>query len=879
MKHGIKKYIIFICLFAFGFFTLVSCTLGGGTTQPHEHTECPICGLCDGAKCDGAEEEKCTCADIEVTQEMLNALKYENTTVKYDGKAHGIYVDNIYEKAGVTVTYSNNENYAPGKYVCYANISYPGLRTLSKRATLTIEKGDSELTIESNQVINVLDDTKVLEYTASTGDQQQLVVVMNGKSISLDELIIPGEYTLEVYLGDNGNYADSNHEFITVIVENSNLGIKFASKEFVADGEVHTLEIEGALPTGYSVNYKNNEASEDGTYYAVAEIVDAAGKIVETHRAILTIENPENAEFAKYLDDFFVTYLEDDQLSVNIFCENPANFGLEHYEASWYEFTPFEDEELEQDLEMFRELLAELQSFEDAPLDDLQESAYETVEKFLKYYIDFYSVKDAIFMNITYVDQFGGYIADFGTYMEAYSLRSELEVQDIVDYFESTKTAFPSYLLFLEEKVERGYALSDYTIGEMKTYLEDVISQGENYYLKDIIFERVDACEFLTDEAKESYKEQIASAIKECFVPGVEELYAGLDNYLGKLSSEDEGYLSKYENGQSLYLLDLMNKMGVDSLDTKAYIEEVEKELKAAVDEVIDTQDAIVKAYNITTYAELEKILASAVIIEGTPEEMLEYLKEFAKTIVPELTSNPEINVKQMDPAAAKASNAVAYYMKSALDSTSPENITLNPAKLASASSNDVLSTLAHEGYPGHLYAYVHSKEIGLSNLATVMTSVGHAEGWATYVTIKLFEYAKASSNNAKFNMAMDYLIANEKASFLLETRLDAGVHLEGWGPKEIAKCMSGLGYSADSAESIYNLLIEIPTQYVSYGYGKMVMFGIHEEAEEILGAYYNEVEFNEMVHSKGWTDLAQLEATYHDYMAEKCHLLGIDFE
>ena len=105
---------------------------------------------------------------------------------------------------------------------------------------------------------------------------------------------------------------------------------------------------------------------------------------------------------------------------------------------------------------MFSELLAELKSFEDAPLNDLQESAYETVRKFLEYYIDFYSIKDAIFMNVTYIDQFGGYIADFGTYMEAYSLRSELEVQDIVDYFESTKTAFPSYLLFLDEKVERG---------------------------------------------------------------------------------------------------------------------------------------------------------------------------------------------------------------------------------------------------------------------------------------------------------------------------------------------------------------------------------------------------------------------------------------
>ena len=120
---------------------------------------------------------------------------------------------------------------------------------------------------------------------------------------------------------------------------------------------------------------------------------------------------------------------------------------------------------------------------------------------------------------------------------------------------------------------------------------------------------------------------------------------------------------------------------------------------------------------------------------------MIGYLKEFAKTIVPELQTEPEITIKEMDKASAAASNAVAYYMKSAIDNTAGEYITLNPLKVGG--KNDVLSTMAHEGYPGHLYSYVRSKELGLSNIATIMTSTAHGEGWATYVQIKLFEYAK----------------------------------------------------------------------------------------------------------------------------------------
>ena len=231
-----------------------------------------------------------------------------------------------------------------------------------------------------------------------------------------------------------------------------------------------------------------------------------------------------------------------------------------------------------------------------------------------------------------------------------------------------------------------------------------------------------------------------------------------------------------------------------------------------------------------------------------------------------------------MDVASAKVSNAVAYYMKSALDNTGSEYITLNPVKTKVSSQNDVLGTLAHEGYPGHLYAYIYSKELELSNLATVMTNTGHAEGWATYVQLKLYEYAKEQSDDEKFDAVMDYLYANELSSFLLETRLDAGIHLEGWTVEDIATYMTNLGYSGDSAESIYDLLVEIPTQYASYGYGKYIFIKLHNEAQKKLGIYYDEVEFNAMLLSKGWTDLEQLEKTYEDYMTIKCHEHGIAF-
>ena len=813
----------------------------------------------------------------EITEKVLESLVFEDATYEYDGKEKQLEVVNPYEERGVTVTYRNNRNSRPGTYTVSAIIKYEEL-SVTKKAKLTITKAVSILEAETTQTLYVTDENFDVVYKLNNTSQKVLIKDTAGNDVNVANLINVGVYNLELYAPENDLYFESNHISVTLNVIKSKYDIKFNSKEVIADGNEHKVELEGTLPEGLTVEYQNNKGTVDGTYYAVASIKDNTGAVVEEHYAVLKIENPENEEFQKYLDEFFVSYLEEDQLSVNIFCEDPSKFGLAHYEAEWYTYETIGDDEIEHDLNLFKDMLVELEEFKDAELNDLQESAYKTVEAFLNYYVDYYSIEDSFFSQILYVDQFGGYVADFGTYMEAYSLRSELEVQDIVKYIESTKEAFPSYLEFLKDKTERGYALSDFTISEMRKYLSEILDSKDNYYLADILCEKIDGLSFLTQEQKDSYKEQVNTGMKECFMYGVQELYDGLKQYSGKLNPEDEGYYASYENGRELYLMELENLLGIE-IDPEAYIKEVEKAVNNTVKEVINTQTVLINKYYISSWEQLEGIIAKNVIYDGTPEEMLVYLKEFAKTIVPELKSSPEITVKEMDEASAKVSNAVAYYMKSALDNTASEYITLNPIKLGDSTKNDVLSTLAHEGYPGHLYAYVYSKELGLSNLATVMTSTAHGEGWATYVSIKLFEYAMESSTNDQFKEVMKYLRANELSSFLLETRIDAGIHLEGWTIEDVATYMDGLGYSSDSAKEIYNLMIEMPSQYAAYGYGKLVFNNLHQEAKSYLGYHYNEVEFNAMLLSKGWTNLGILQDTYEEYMTAKCHELGIEYK
>lgn len=808
-------------------------------------------------------------------EELFTKLTLNDVTVDYDGEEHRIEIEGELPE-DAKVEYSGNDKKNPGEYHIVAKVSYKG-KSKNYYATLLINKLSSTLSAEKNQVKYVSDESTLPTYEINHTDQPvQIKVKRNGIDVESNVISRAGVYEVELYAEATPIYKESNHMVVQLTVKESQFeGISFKDAVYEADQEEHSVVLEGTLPAGYSVEYENNTASSVGSYFAVAKIKNATGEVVETHRAVMKIENKDDAAFETYLNEFFVMYLEGDQLSVNIICENPSDFGLERYDAVWYTYKRDTDTSSADVVKEFNDLLDGLHQFDESVLSERQALAYRQIDSFLSYHKNYNSLKDVDFMENHYIDQFGGYVADFGTYMEAYTLREKADVEDIVNYILSTETAFSSYIDYLEDKTEAGYPLSNYTLQAMINYLNDILLSlkgGKSYYLNDILANKVDATEFLSDEEKADFKSRIKTALDNEFVRGITFLNEKLPTFIKDVAPE-EGYWAIYENGKDLFELELKNLLGINDLDMEEYIAELDYNYEYTSSKASEAFSTIQNKYKIDSYAKLNQLFEECAIFDGTPEEMLEYLNEFAKTIVPELKHKPIITVKNMDEASAKVSNAVAYYMKSALDNKTQEFITLNPLKLGD--KNDVLGTLSHEGYPGHLYAYCYSKELNLHNISKIMTSTAHGEGWATYVELKLYETARNNSTSQKFKDVMDYCYYNQLSSFLLETRLDVGIHYEGWGVEDIRDFL-GSGYTLEDAKDIYRLLIETPVTYAAYGYGKYFFYNLHVQGKKALGKYYDEVEFNQMLLSKGWTSLGELQATYDQYISEKSFIYGI---
>lgn len=827
-----------------------------------------------------------TTTKVVTDQELIDAVVMEHKKTVYNGEAQSIECTNLPE--GATVTYKNNDKKYPGTYKVTATILYNG-NTYEKTATLKIEKVTISIEAETEQVLYINDELGRPAYNIVADSEfdglenamkvSKVYKDSEGNVLPYETYRTPGEYTLEI--GVTGNLYCKSADTVTInfTVKDSDYNVEFNNAKFTKDGTEKSITATAELPTGYSIEYENNTATDAGNYFATANVLDDKGNVVEKHYATLTIENPKNAEFEKYLDEFFVLMLEDDQISINIFCENPTDFGLlAHYPVSWYTYTPIEDLEAETKLaiEEFEGYLEELYAFKDAELSPLQEVSYDKIEDFLLGNLNKFKIEDYYYYNNTvYVNQFGGYVADFGTYMEAYTLRDEQDIKDVITFCETTEEAFKSYLLHAKDMADAGYPLSDFTIDSMINYLNDVLADKDDYYLKTFLINKINAFEGISDDAKASYVEQITKAIDVNFMNGVEALKNGLPEFKGLC--QEEGYIAVYEHGKEYYMNELTDLLGI-TVNSKSYVDELETAIKESGDKVSEYVNRLAGLFGVSTYAELEAEMAKHPIFDGTPEEMMEYLKEFAPTIVPDLQTEPNIYIKNMDLAAAEVSNAVAYYMKSALDNTSTENITLNTVKLGD--KNDVLGTLAHEGYPGHLYAYCFSKELDLHNISKILTSTAHGEGWATYVELALYQYAIENTDDETVKAICQYLYYNQLSGFLLETRLDFGVLYQNWKPQQISSYLGANGYNDDIAvaQELYQLLIETPASYPAYGYGKLVFYNLHEEAKSILGDVYDEVEFNAMLLSKGWTDLGYLKETYNEYMMIKCHQYGIEF-
>lgn len=232
---------------------------------------------------------------------------------------------------------------------------------------------------------------------------------------------------------------------------------------------------------------------------------------------------------------------------------------------------------------------------------------------------------------------------------------------------------------------------------------------------------------------------------------------------------------------------------------------------------------------------------------EMSPEEMLSYLETSIRQDYPAIpTDNNDepihCAIKYVDDSL-EPYTAPAFYMTPPLDNVLDNTIYINA--LDTADDLSLFTTLAHEGYPGHLYQTVYSQRFrnrsDITPLCSVLYYGGYIEGWAMYAELSSYDYAVELASKTHPEAAGYYLACrlDRQIQLCLYSLLDIAIHYDGASLEDVREIFASLGTANDeTVKAVYEYIAEEPCNYPKYYLGYLEITELKKQAMEI---WYND--------------------------------------
>ncbi len=209
---------------------------------------------------------------IEQVDLDLESISFTDKEFTYDGILKELKVDGNLPK-GIIAKYENNAQIDAGIYeakVIFEDTlgNYKSLG--EKKAKLIINKATYDMSNVLFQTLEVIYDGNVHSILVE-GELPEGVRILKYTD---NEKVNAGTYLAIVeFVSDNVNYnpVERMEAMLTIKKASYDMSkVKFENQTFIYDGELHTLSIEGDLPTGVKVNYSLNHLKDVGQLLVTA---------------------------------------------------------------------------------------------------------------------------------------------------------------------------------------------------------------------------------------------------------------------------------------------------------------------------------------------------------------------------------------------------------------------------------------------------------------------------------------------------------------------------------------------------------------------------------------------------------------------------------
>jgi uncharacterized protein (DUF885 family) len=306
--------------------------------------------------------------------------------------------------------------------------------------------------------------------------------------------------------------------------------------------------------------------------------------------------------------------------------------------------------------------------------------------------------------------------------------------------------------------------------------------------------------------------------------------------------------LAAYPGGQDYYLALIQSETG-----SYQSIADIEERLTKQLSEDSNSIRLMLKEQS----SLVSKLIDPTLLEDLDPEEVLAELSVQISEDFPKLEDVTPI-VRTV-PSSMEDYLSPAFYLTPPIDTGEPNVIYINPA--SGASGLELYTTLAHEGFPGHLLQTVTFARENAPAVRYLFTSGGYTEGWATYVESWAADNAASRIDDpAAADIATLYW-KNRSVNLCLYSLLDLGIHYHGWSEEDTSRFLASFGIDdTDTIGRIYQYIVETPGNYLKYYLGCLEFQDLREEQKEKQGTAFSLKDFHQKVLSIGPVPFPVLE-------------------
>ena len=439
----------------------------------------------------------------------------------------------------------------------------------------------------------------------------------------------------------------------------------------------------------------------------------------------------------------------------------------------------------------------------------------------------------------------GGVTSQLPVLLAEYPFGNTRDIEDYLGLLSQMDTYFSGILDYEQKKADAGLFMSDEACLKVIEGCEVFTEHPDDNFLIDTFSNRLNAMDGLTDTQKNTYIKQHSKVLSEHVIPAYRQMIKGLTMLLGR--GHNNWGLCNFPEGKAYYEAVVSADTGCDDS-----VEDLFSQItKARREDLTFCQNLLEKN---------PKLASQSPKPDAALKEENAMLSRLQKEILTDFPAPPQTDVEicHVDPALSEYL-APAFYITAPIDDISHNRIYINDAK----NDTDIyyFTTLAHEGYPGHLYQTICTSSYGAPEVLSLLNYPGYTEGWATYTEMQAFYYAGLDQDLASL------LQHNQAATLSLYATADIGIHYFGWEKEKNAAFWSEYGVDdTATVNKITDLILEEPGNYLKYYVGYLKFRQMREQLA-LENKSFSVSAFHEAILRTGPSPFSVLEETVRDQL------------